>query len=134
MACLLLAGSIAAAYAHDRALPNEKMAGKIEQLVTFTGSMRTGVTVSKDNRAFVNFRRWADPVPFTIAEMKQGTPVAYPDADIYKLAPARAAETFISLQSVGVQGSARKTFSLFRIKIDGAGGASLMKFASIKKA
>jgi short chain dehydrogenase len=39
-----------------------------------------GVTVSRTNRIFVNFPRWGDDVPFTVAEVIQGKTVAYPDA------------------------------------------------------
>ncbi len=102
-----LAGLSQSAVAQDNAaaavsLPDEKTAGRIEPVATFTGSMPTGVTVSQGGRIFVNFPRWGDPVPFTVAEMKDGKPVAYPDADINKLDKNRAAETFVSVQSVGV--------------------------------
>lgn len=84
------------------ALPEEKRGGQIEQVVAFTGSMPTGVTVSRDGRIFVNFPRWGDPVPFTVAEIKDGKPAAYPNAAINKLDKARPAETFVSVQSVVV--------------------------------
>jgi len=41
-------------------------------------------------------------VPFTVAEIKQGQAVAYPNADMNRLDTARAAETFVSVQSVVV--------------------------------
>jgi sugar lactone lactonase YvrE len=83
-------------------LPEEKPVGKLEPVVAFTGSMPTGVTVSQDGRVFVNFPRWGDPVAFTVAEIKDGKPVAYPDADINKLDTERARDTFVSVQSVVV--------------------------------
>ena len=83
-------------------LPTEKTVGTIEQVVAFTGSMPTGVTVTQNGRIFVNFPRWGDPVPFTVAEIKDGQPVAYPNAGINQLDTARAAETFVSVQSVVV--------------------------------
>jgi sugar lactone lactonase YvrE len=41
--------------------------------------MPTGVTVSRDNRIFVNYPRWEDPIQFTVAEIKDGREVPYPD-------------------------------------------------------
>src|ERR1700712_2387114 len=54
----------------------------LETVATFTGPMPTGVTVSRRGRIFVNFPRWGDDVPFTVAEMVNGKAVAYPDAQI----------------------------------------------------
>jgi hypothetical protein len=79
--------------------PSEKITGSLELVVAFTGAMPTGVTVAQDGRIFVNFPRWGDPVPFTVAEIKDDQPVAYPNADINQLDPARARETFVSVQS-----------------------------------
>lgn len=83
-------------------LPGEQTTGELEQVASFTGSMPTGVTVSQEGRVFVNFPRWGDPVAFTVAEVVNGEPVAYPDADITALDLANAAETFVSVQSVVV--------------------------------
>ena len=44
--------------------------------------MPTGVTVSQSHRIFVNFPRWGDDVPFTVAELVNGKAVAYPNAEI----------------------------------------------------
>lgn len=83
-------------------LPTEQITGTLEQVVAFTGSMPTGVTVSQDKRIFVNYPRWGDPVPFTVAEIKNGQAVAYPDANINRLDTGHAAQTFVSVQSVVV--------------------------------
>lgn len=83
-------------------LPGEITTGVIEPVVAFMGSMPTGVTVAHDGRIFVNFPRWGDPVPFTVAEIKNGQPVAYPNADINRLDQARPQETLVSVQSVVV--------------------------------
>jgi sugar lactone lactonase YvrE len=64
------------------------------------GPMPTGVAVSKDGRIFVNFPRWGDPVEFTVAEIKEGKAIAYPDADINKLKTGAEADHLISVQSV----------------------------------
>ncbi len=44
--------------------------------------MPTGVTVSQTGRIFVNFPRWGDDVPFTVAEIVKGKAVAFPDAAV----------------------------------------------------
>ena len=81
-------------------LPQAQTTGDLEQVASFTGSMLTGVTVSQGGRIFVNFPRWGDPVPFTVAEVVDGQPVPYPNADITALDLENAAETFVSVQSV----------------------------------
>lgn len=75
---------------------------QLQIVATFEESMPTGVTVSQDNRVFVNFPRWGDPVPYTVAEIKNGKAAPFPDADINRLDTNRAAETFVSVQSVVV--------------------------------
>jgi sugar lactone lactonase YvrE len=75
---------------------------ELEQVARFNGPMPTGVTVSQEGRIFVNFPRWGDPVPFTVAEVRNGNAVAYPDEDVNRLDAARAADTFVSVQSVVV--------------------------------
>ena len=81
-------------------LPQEQTTGDLEQVASFTGPMLTGVTVSQEGRIFVNFPRWGDPVPFTVAEVVDGQPAPYPNADITTLDLANAADTFVSVQSV----------------------------------
>lgn len=96
-------------------LPRDTPVGpKLETVATFSGPMPTGVTVSRDNRIFVNFPRWGDDVPFTVAEVVHGKAVAFPDTAIndwlgrHSPDPAHysdqgANEThFVSVQSVVV--------------------------------
>ncbi len=56
--------------------------GTLEVVATFPGPMPEGVTVSRTNRIFVNFARWGDDVPFTVAELINGKAVAYPSEAI----------------------------------------------------
>src|SRR5689334_18544330 len=49
-------------------LPRDASIGRLEQVHEFRGSMPTGVTVARGGRIFVNYPRWGDPVPFTVAE------------------------------------------------------------------
>jgi sugar lactone lactonase YvrE len=76
--------------------------GAIERVASFGGSMPTGVSVSHDGRIFVNYPRWGDPVPFTVAEIRDGEAHAYPDAEVNRLDVSRAADTFVSVQSIVV--------------------------------
>ncbi len=62
--------------------PADQTFGKLEAVATFPGPMPEGVTVSQSGRIFVNFARWGDEIPFTVAEMINGKAVAYPNADV----------------------------------------------------
>jgi len=73
-----------------------------EVVALFDHLMPTGVTVSKENRVFVNFPRWGDTVPFTVAELKDGKPVAFPDAKINIHDPENESDCLVSVQSVVV--------------------------------
>ena len=56
--------------------------GRIEQVFAFPNQMPTGVTVSQSGRIFVNYPRWEDPVAFTVAELKDGREIPFPDTGI----------------------------------------------------
>jgi sugar lactone lactonase YvrE len=73
----------------------------------FHGAMPTGVTVSHDGRIFVCFPRWGDPVDFTVAEVVNGQPVAYPDEPFNQPNPADPSVSLVSVQSVVVDPSNR---------------------------
>src|SRR5215218_432456 len=60
-------------------LPSDETLGVLEPVAYFNGAMPTGVTVSQKGRIFVNFPRWGDEVPFTVAEVREGKAIAYPD-------------------------------------------------------
>jgi Major royal jelly protein len=81
-------------------LPRERRVSQFETVVAFFGPMPTGVTVSQENRLFVSFPRWSDPVRFTVAEIRRGQAVPFPNAGINELDVSRPSETFISVQSV----------------------------------
>ncbi len=76
--------------------------GSYEVVAEFNGAMPTGVTVSRGGRVFVNFPRWGDVVPFTVAELRDGKAVAFPDEAINTYDPAHVAERLVSVQSVVV--------------------------------
>lgn len=81
-------------------LPQERSQGNLEQVALFTGPMPTGVTVSQSGRIFVNFPRWGDPVEFTVAEVKDGQVVPYPNSQINRPNQSDPAKSLISVQSV----------------------------------
>jgi len=62
--------------------------------------MPTGVTVSRSGRIFVNFPRWGDPVEFTVAELKEGKPVAFPSKEVNQFIKGSPGECLVSVQSV----------------------------------
>lgn len=67
---------------HAQGTPTDRFFGQLETVATFPGPMPEGVTVSHTGRIFVNFARWGDPIPFTVAEVVHGKAVAYPNAEI----------------------------------------------------
>ncbi|MBX8577092.1 L-dopachrome tautomerase-related protein [Pseudomonas cichorii] len=77
---------------------------KIERVHAFNGAMPTGVTVTEKGRIFVNFPRWGDDVPYTVAEVVQGQVVPYPDLKTNAADPQDPASGFISVQSVVADG------------------------------
>jgi sugar lactone lactonase YvrE len=83
-------------------LPKEKTVGSIESVASFNGPMPTGVTVSQNGRIFVNFPRWGDKVDFTVAEVKNGRAVPYPNAEINRPNTGKPSDSLISVQSVVV--------------------------------
>ena len=83
---LLLSGACVAALnlaaLSARAVPHEQPKGpQLETVARFYGPMPTGVTVSQTGRIFVNFPRWGDNVPATVAEIVGGKAVAYPSKE-----------------------------------------------------
>jgi len=83
-------------------LPSSKSLGALEPVAFFNGAMPTGVTVSHKGRIFVNFPKWGDDISFTVSEILNGQPVAYPDESINKADQEDQASTLVSVQSVVV--------------------------------
>ncbi|MFE9359680.1 L-dopachrome tautomerase-related protein [Streptomyces olivaceoviridis] len=82
-------------------------APRLETVATFDGAMPTGVTVSRGGRVFVNFPRWGDDVPFTVAEIRHGKPVAYPDREVNTPDTTAPERHFLGVQSVVVDAADR---------------------------
>ncbi len=64
---------------HAQQAATDQPTGQLETVATFPGPMPEGVTVSHTGRIFVNFARWGDDIPFTVAEVVHGKAVAYPN-------------------------------------------------------
>ncbi|MBD2099490.1 L-dopachrome tautomerase-related protein [Leptolyngbya sp. FACHB-261] len=88
-------------------LPTDESLGTLEPVAHFDGAMLTGVTVSHQGRIFVNFPKWGDEVTFTVAEIREGRPIAYPNEAINQTNPDDLAATLVSVQSVVVDPSDR---------------------------
>jgi len=85
------------------AIAKDRVIGQLEVVATFNGPMPTGVTVANNGRIFVNFPRWGDNVEYTVAEVKDGKAVAYPNAEINHYTDADdPASQLVSVQSVVV--------------------------------
>jgi sugar lactone lactonase YvrE len=78
------------------------MGGELETVATFDGPMPTGVTVSHTGRIFVCFPRWGDHVPATVAELRDGRCVPYPDLAWNSPDRDDDEQAFVSVQSVVV--------------------------------
>ncbi|OUL18290.1 gluconolaconase [Nostoc sp. RF31YmG] len=83
-------------------LPTDESLGTLEPVAQFDGAMPTGITVSHKGRIFVNFPKWGDDVGFTVAEIRDGRPMAYPNEAINRTNPENLAQTLVSVQSVVV--------------------------------
>jgi len=87
--------------------------GQLEVVATFNGPMPTGVTVANNGRIFVNFPKWGDAVDYTVAEVKDGNTVPYPNAEINRYAQGdNPAEKLISVQSVVVDPTGKRLWIL----------------------
>ena len=83
-------------------LPAGRPLGDLEPVAHFDGPMLTGVTVSHGGRIFVNFPKWGDDVEFTVAEVRDGREVPFPNADINRVESKDQADKLVSVQSVVV--------------------------------
>jgi sugar lactone lactonase YvrE len=87
--------------------------GQLEVGATFSGPMPTGITVANGGRVFVNFPKWGDDVEYTVAEVKNGKTVPYPDGETnrYKSGDNQA-DKLVSVQSVVVDPSGARLWIL----------------------
>lgn len=79
---------------HGRRARHRTVHGRGYEVVDlFFGAMPTGVTVSRHGRKFVCFPRLGDNVPFTVAELRDGKPVPYPNAEVTARTPPTCPDT-----------------------------------------
>jgi sugar lactone lactonase YvrE len=81
-------------------LPQQQPVGRLDVVATFDRWMPTGIAVSREGRVFASFPHFADPIEFSVGEVKNGRPVPYPDAEWNRAKPDQPAAAFISVQSV----------------------------------
>jgi sugar lactone lactonase YvrE len=87
----------------DTDVPGDEPIGSLELVHAFSeGPMPTGVTVSHAGRIFVCYPKWGDEVPATVAELRDGTAVAYPDQSWNEPSGDDDARALVSVQSVVV--------------------------------
>ena len=82
-------------------IPQQQPIGSLEVVARINGAMPTGVAVSSDGRIFINYPRWGDKVEFTVAEVINGVPVAFPNARMNEQGSvATQTQRIVSAQSV----------------------------------
>jgi sugar lactone lactonase YvrE len=95
----LAAGLLLLAACGDTPTPNRAV--DTLEIVAESTRQWTGVAVSPEGRIFVNFPRWSDDVPVSVAEIVDGKPVAFPDARWNEWQPGAAPDKhFVCVQSV----------------------------------
>jgi sugar lactone lactonase YvrE len=71
------------------------------ELVAQSPRQWTGIALSKEGRIFVNFPRWSEDVPISVAELKNGQVSPWPDATWNEWKPGTAEQNrFVAVQSV----------------------------------
>jgi sugar lactone lactonase YvrE len=83
--------------------PRDDVIGELETVHTFEdGPMPTGVSVSRDGRIFVNYPKWGDDVEFTVAELRDGVAVPFPDEAWNSPSGDDDVKALVSVQSIVV--------------------------------
>ncbi|NMH98366.1 L-dopachrome tautomerase-related protein [Pseudonocardia acidicola] len=83
--------------------PTDEPVGELETVHTFDdGPMPTGVSVSATGRIFINYPKWGDDVRATVVELRDGTPVPFPDGAWNTPSGDDDAGALVSVQSVVV--------------------------------
>ena len=73
-ACLATSSQVQA-----QPIPAQQSIGDLETVAEIHGAMPTGIAVSTTGRIFINYPRWGDDVQFTVAEIVDGKPLAFPN-------------------------------------------------------
>jgi len=99
--------AVMAAPAHAQVAPTAR--GVTLEKVADFGHQVTGVTVAEDNRIFVNFPRWTEDSPVSVAELKDGAVRPFPNEEWNAWRNARKdelspGEHWVCVQSVVADG------------------------------
>ena len=70
---------------------------KAIEIVAKSANQWTGIAISANNRMFVNFPKWSENVPISVAEIKNGKIIAFPDNEWQN---RNNKNSFIAVQSV----------------------------------
>ena len=104
---LLMPGRSGAVTQADQAKTGTRSPASLEKVASFTHQV-TGVAVTETGRIFVNFPRWSEDVPMSLAEvMPDGKLRPYPDEEwnhYRNAAPLAANEHFICVQAETADG------------------------------
>ncbi|MEF2277385.1 L-dopachrome tautomerase-related protein [Deinococcus sp. YIM 134068] len=79
----------------------------LELVHAFQGHMPVGVAVNSKGRIFVSFPRWEDPVPYSLAEIRGGREVPYPNAAINTTPIPYDDNRFVGVQGITVDAKDR---------------------------
>ncbi len=95
-----------AATADTTASETEKPQGKLTKVIGFTGAQVTGITMAENGRMFVNFPRWHEFIPYSVAEvLPDGTAKPYPDSTWNQWKGKPKPNQFTCVQSVEAHGN-----------------------------
>lgn len=79
----------------------------LEVVHRFYGQMPIGVAVNSQGRLFISYPNWEDKVPFSIAELKAGREVPYPNRAINTMSAAHMDTTFVGVQGLTIDAKDR---------------------------
>ena len=102
---IVLSGTLLATTSFAQQSGTPSPGAQLQQVATFEHQV-TGVTVSQDGRIFVNFPRWTEDAPISVAEVtRDGRITPYPDNQWNSWRNAKknsmsAGEHFVCVQSV----------------------------------
>jgi len=100
---LLCLGVMATNRIYAQTIPQQQPIGSLEVVAKINGAMPTGIAVSSDGRIFINYPRWGDKVEFTVAEVVNGIPAAFPNTRMNEQGNVDTQkERIVSAQSVVV--------------------------------
>ncbi|QNI49068.1 L-dopachrome tautomerase-related protein [Synechococcus sp. A15-60] len=100
-ACLATSSQVQA-----QPIPAQQPIGDLETVAEIHGAMPTGIAVSSSGRIFINYPRWGDDVPFTVAEIVDGKPIAFPNTVWNQLGSVSTQDKrIVSAQSVVIDPS-----------------------------